>query len=113
MTQFPRLINERVVKRDARRVLRANEAKSDEEISVDYLSLGSSGLTVSRLGLGMMSYGDPGTQTWALREDDAEPIVRHAVDAGIIFFDTADMYSGGVSEEITGRLLRRLFPSRD
>jgi aryl-alcohol dehydrogenase-like predicted oxidoreductase len=94
-------------------VPRANEAKPDEEIAVDYLSLGSSGLTVSRLGLGMMSYGDPGTQPWALREDDAEPIVRHAVDAGIIFFDTADMYSGGVSEEITGRLLRRLFPSRD
>ena len=80
---------------------------------MDYLRLGSSGLTVSRIGLGMMSYGDPGTQRWALREDDAEPIVRHAADTGIIFFDTADMYSGGVSEQITGRLLRRLFPRRD
>ena len=80
---------------------------------MDYSRLGSSGLTVSRIGLGMMSYGDPGTQPWALREDDAEPIVRQAVDAGIIFFDTADMYSGGVSEQITGRLLRKLFPSRD
>ena len=80
---------------------------------MDYPRLGSSGLTVSRIGLGMMSYGDPAAQPWALREDDAEPIVRHAVDAGIIFFDTADMYSGGVSEQITGRLLRRLFPSRD
>jgi len=80
---------------------------------VDYLRLGSSGLTVSRIGLGMMSYGDPGAQPWALREDDAEPIVRQAAEAGIIFFDTADMYSGGVSEQITGRLLRRLFPNRD
>jgi predicted oxidoreductase len=54
-----------------------------------------------RIGLGMMSCGDPGLQGWALREDEAEPIVRHAADAGIIFFDTADMYSGGVSEQIT------------
>jgi 1-deoxyxylulose-5-phosphate synthase len=80
---------------------------------MDYLRLGSSGLKVSRIGLGMMSYGDPASQNWALPEDDAEPIVRHAVEAGIIFFDTADMYSGGVSEQITGRLLRRLFPHRD
>jgi len=80
---------------------------------MDYLRLGSSGLTVSRVGLGMMSYGDAGAQRWALREDDAEPIIRHAADTGIIFFDTADMYSGGVSEQITGRLLGRLFPRRD
>ena len=56
-----------------------------------YLRLGSSGLTVSRIGLGMMGYGDPGTQRWAPCEDDAEPIARHAADTGIIFFDTADM----------------------
>jgi len=87
---------------------------------MDYPRLGSSGLTVSRIGLGMMSYGDPGSQSgdpdsqsWAVREDDAEPIVRHAADAGINFFDTADVYSGGASEQITGRLLRRLFPRRD
>jgi aryl-alcohol dehydrogenase-like predicted oxidoreductase len=80
---------------------------------MEYARLGSSGLQVSRIGLGMMSYGDPGVQDWALREDDAEPIVRHAADAGIMFFDTADMYSGGVSEQITGRLLRKLFPRRD
>ena len=80
---------------------------------MEYARLGSSGLQVSRIGLGMMSYGDPGIQDWALREDDAEPIVRHAADAGIMFFDTADMYSGGVSEQITGRLLRKLFPRRD
>ena len=83
------------------------------EHDMEYRRLGSSGLMVSRIGLGMMSYGDPGNQQWGLREDEAEPIVRHAADAGIIFFDTADMYSGGVSEQITGRLLRKLFPRRD
>ncbi len=80
---------------------------------MDYRRLGSSGLMVSRIGLGMMSYGDPASQGWALTEDQAEPIVRRAVEAGIIFFDTADTYSGGVSEQITGRLLRKLFTRRD
>jgi 1-deoxyxylulose-5-phosphate synthase len=80
---------------------------------MEYPRLGSSGLRVSRIGLGMMTYGDPAAQAWALREDDAEPIVRHAVEAGIIFFDTADMYSDGASEQITGRLLRKLFTRRD
>jgi aryl-alcohol dehydrogenase-like predicted oxidoreductase len=61
----------------------------------------------------MMSYGDPATQQWALAEDRAEPIVRQAAEAGVTFFDTADMYSEGVSEQITGRLLSRLFASRD
>ncbi|GAA2095242.1 aldo/keto reductase [Actinomadura alba] len=75
--------------------------------------LGESGLKVSRICLGMMSYGDPAKRAWALEEDAAEPIVRRAVDAGVTFFDTADMYSTGVSEEITGRLLGRLFPRRD
>lgn len=80
---------------------------------MDYLRLGSSGLKVSRLGLGMMSYGDPGRQNWALQESQAEPVVRRAVEAGVTLFDTADMYSGGVSEEITGRLLGRMFRGRD
>jgi aryl-alcohol dehydrogenase-like predicted oxidoreductase len=74
--------------------------------------VGSSGLRVSRLGLGMMSYGDPAAVPWFLAEADAEPIVRQAVEAGVTFFDTADMYSTGGSEVITGALLRRLFPSR-
>lgn len=78
-----------------------------------YVRLGRSGLKVSRIGLGMMSYGDPSRQPWALTEDQAEPIVRRAAEAGISFFDTADMYSDGASEQITGRLLRNLFPSRD
>ncbi|MFC4107141.1 aldo/keto reductase [Micromonospora zhanjiangensis] len=77
-----------------------------------YVRLGSSGLKVSRIGLGMMSFGDPAAEPWFLSEDAAEPIVRHAVDAGVTFFDTADMYSGGVSEQLTGRLLGKLFPRR-
>jgi aryl-alcohol dehydrogenase-like predicted oxidoreductase len=80
---------------------------------MEYARLGSSGLRVSRIGLGMMSYGDPADVPWYLDEAAAEPIVRHAVESGITFFDTADMYSDGVSEQITGRLLARLFPRRD
>jgi aryl-alcohol dehydrogenase-like predicted oxidoreductase len=78
-----------------------------------YLRLGSSGLKVSRICLGMMSYGDPTLRPWALPEDAAEPIVRRAVEAGVTFFDTADVYSDGASERITGRLLGRLFARRD
>ena len=77
-----------------------------------YIRLGSSGLHVSRIGLGMMSYGDPTDEAWFLRQDEAEPIVRHAVDSGVTFFDTADMYSGGASEEMTGRLLAKFFGRR-
>ncbi|MEV4517558.1 aldo/keto reductase [Dactylosporangium sp. NPDC049525] len=78
-----------------------------------YVPLGSSGLKVSQVALGMMSYGDPAKVGWQLPEDRAEPIVRAAVEAGVTFFDTADMYADGVSEEITGRLLAKLFPRRD
>ena len=80
---------------------------------MEYVRLGASGLKVSRICLGMMSYGDPASRKWMLPEDVAEPIVRQAVEAGLTFFDTADMYSDGVSEEITGRLLAKLFPRRD
>jgi aryl-alcohol dehydrogenase-like predicted oxidoreductase len=79
---------------------------------MEYIRLGS-GLNVSRICLGMMSYGDPASRAWHLGEQEAEPIVRRAVEAGVTFFDTADMYSEGMSEEITGRLLRTLFPRRD
>jgi aryl-alcohol dehydrogenase-like predicted oxidoreductase len=61
----------------------------------------------------MMTYGDPKWREWTLGEEAAEPFVRRAADAGINFFDTADVYSTGVSEEVTGRLLARVFPSRD
>jgi aryl-alcohol dehydrogenase-like predicted oxidoreductase len=80
---------------------------------VDYVRIGSSGLKVSRIGLGMMSYGDTIERAWHLDEAAAEPIVARAVEAGVTFFDTADMYSGGLTEEITGRLLGKLFRRRD
>ena len=80
---------------------------------MQYVNLGGCGLKVSRIGLGMMSYGDPAALSWALDEGGAEPIVRHAVEAGVTFFDTADMYSDGVSEQVTGRLLGKFFPHRD
>ena len=78
-----------------------------------YARLGSSGLWVSRIGLGMMSFGDPRHVGWYLDEEGAEPIVRRAVEGGVTFFDTADMYSAGASEEVTGRLLRKHFRHRD
>ena len=80
---------------------------------MEYVRLGSSGLKVSRICLGMMSYGDPAQREWFLDEEAARPFVRRAADAGIVYFDTADMYSLGVSEEITGRLLSEFFPSRE
>jgi 1-deoxyxylulose-5-phosphate synthase len=78
-----------------------------------YVNLGSTGLRVSRVCLGMMSYGRHESRRWALDEAAAEPIVRRAVDGGVIFFDTADVYNGGQSEIVTGRLLRKLFGSRE
>jgi aryl-alcohol dehydrogenase-like predicted oxidoreductase len=75
---------------------------------MQYVNLGASGLRVSRVCLGMMSFGDDSDKPWVLDEQAAEPIVRAAVDGGITFFDTADTYSHGASEIATGRLLSRL-----
>jgi aryl-alcohol dehydrogenase-like predicted oxidoreductase len=75
---------------------------------MQYVNLGASGLRVSRVCLGMMSFGNDSERAWVLGEDAAEPIVRAAVEGGITFFDTADTYSGGASEEATGRLLGKL-----
>jgi len=80
---------------------------------MQYVKLGRSGLQVSRLCLGMMSYGSPQWREWILSEEQAVPLVKAAIEAGINFFDTADMYSRGVSEEVTGSLLRRFYPIRD
>jgi aryl-alcohol dehydrogenase-like predicted oxidoreductase len=80
---------------------------------MDYVRLGSTGLKVSRICLGMMSYGSQDERAWHLTETDAEPLVKAAADGGVIFFDTADMYSAGLTEEITGHLLGRLFRHRD
>ncbi len=77
-----------------------------------YVQLGSSGLRVSRICLGCMTYGTSKWRPWVLDEVDAHPFYRQAVDAGINFFDTADMYSLGVSEEVTGRALRE-FTNRE
>ncbi len=77
-----------------------------------YVRLGPSGLEVSRICLGMMTYGTAKWRPWILDEAAARPIVQRAVSLGINFFDTADMYSAGVSEELTGKLLRE-FTKRD
>jgi aryl-alcohol dehydrogenase-like predicted oxidoreductase len=77
-----------------------------------YVNLGSTGLRVSRICLGMMSYGNDSDRPWVLDEDGAEPIVRAAVEGGVTFFDTADTYSHGASEVATGRLLKK-FLTRD
>ena len=75
-----------------------------------YVNLGRSGLKVSRLCLGCMSYGDPERlpQPWSLDEKASRPLIRQALEAGINFFDTANIYSGGSSEEITGKALREM-----
>ena len=77
---------------------------------MQYVNLGASGLKVSQLALGMMTFGSTEWRPWVRNEADAVPVVRRALDLGINLFDTADMYSAGVSEEITGRLLARFAP---
>ena len=79
---------------------------------MEYTRLGKTGLKVSRICLGMMSYGSTASREWFLPEDQARPFVKRALELGINFFDTADVYSLGVSEEITGRALRD-FARRD
>src|SRR6516164_5066506 len=80
---------------------------------MEHVNLGRTGLRVSRICLGMMSYGRFEGRPWALGEEDAEPIVRAAVEGGVTFFDTADVYNGGESEVLTGRLLPKLFGMRE
>jgi aryl-alcohol dehydrogenase-like predicted oxidoreductase len=80
---------------------------------MDYVNLGATGLRVSRVCLGMMSYGKHESREWTLDEAGAEPILRRAVEGGINFYDTADVYNGGQSEVLTGRLLRKLFGMRE
>ncbi|CAN5745208.1 aldo/keto reductase [soil metagenome] len=79
---------------------------------MDYVALGRTGLKVSRICLGMMTYGTPQWRPWVLDEETSRPFVQRALEQGINFFDTADMYSLGVSEEVTGRALRD-FATRD
>jgi 1-deoxyxylulose-5-phosphate synthase len=80
---------------------------------MEYQNLGNTGLKVSRICLGMMTYGDPNWRPWILDEAAAHPFIKQSVESGINFFDTADMYSLGVSEEVTGNLLREYGGRRD
>lgn len=81
---------------------------------MDYVKLGRTGLEVSRICLGCMSYGSPASaaQPWALPEEESRPFFRQALELGINFFDTANVYSGGASEEVTGRALKE-YANRD
>ena len=80
---------------------------------MDYVNLGKSGLKVSRLCLGMMTYGSPQWRSWILEEPQAQPFVERALEAGITFFDTADVYSLGASEQVLGNLLKKLNVKRE
>src|SRR5690349_1066915 len=80
---------------------------------MQYLNLGRSGLKVSRICLGTMTYGSSKWRPWVLDEEASRPLIKHALEAGINFFDTADMYSLGASEEVVGRALRDFGPGRE
>ena len=83
---------------------------------MDYTRLGTTGLKISRLALGCMSYGDPTTpnaHVWALTEEDAAPFFRQAVELGITFWDTANVYQAGTSEEVVGRAITRFSRRED
>jgi aryl-alcohol dehydrogenase-like predicted oxidoreductase len=79
---------------------------------MEYVRFGATGLKVSRLCLGTMTYGDPGWRSWVLGEEAGRPFIKRALEYGINFFDTADMYSLGKSEEVLGRALKD-FAQRD
>jgi len=80
---------------------------------MEYVNLGKAGIKVSRICLGAMTYGSKSWREWVLEEEESRPFIRRAIELGINFFDTADMYSLGVSEEILGRALKDFGPSRD
>jgi aryl-alcohol dehydrogenase (NADP+) len=80
---------------------------------MEYIRLGSTGLKVSRLCLGAMTYGSKKWREWVLDEAESRPFIKRALELGINFFDTADMYSDGASEEVLGRALKDFAPSRE
>jgi aryl-alcohol dehydrogenase-like predicted oxidoreductase len=80
---------------------------------MDYVNLGATGLTVSRICLGAMTYGSSNWRPWVLDEEASRPLIQRSLEAGINFFDTADMYSLGASEEVLGRALKDFGPGRD
>src|SRR5260370_17288906 len=77
---------------------------------MEFVNPGNNGLKVSRICLGCMTYGSKKWREWVLEEEESRPFFRRAIELGINFFDTADMYSLGVSEEITGRALKEFAP---
>ncbi|MES2390365.1 MAG: aldo/keto reductase [Acidobacteriota bacterium] len=88
-------------------------AALETKASQPTVRLGTTGTQISPLCLGMMTYGSKKWREWVVEEDEARPIVRRAIEAGINFFDTADMYSVGESEVVTGKLLREFQPRRE
>ena len=80
---------------------------------MEYVNLGKTGLKVSRICLGMMSYGSPQWRDWVMDEAASRPFIQRAAELGINFFDTADVYSVGGSEEVSGKLLKEVFSRRD
>jgi len=80
---------------------------------VDYVNLGNTGIKVSRICLGCMTYGSKSWRDWILEEDESRPFIERALERGITFFDTADVYSLGASEEILGRAIRDLASDRE
>ena len=78
---------------------------------MEQVRLGNTGLKVSRICLGTMTYGSPKWRDWVLDEQASRPFIKRALEAGITFFDTADIYSNGASEEVVGRALRDILSS--
>jgi aryl-alcohol dehydrogenase (NADP+) len=86
---------------------------STEERVMEMVKFGKTGMTVSKLCLGCMTYGTPKWRDWVLDEAASKPFFRQATEAGINFYDTADIYSLGVSEEVTGRAIKEFWPKRE
>src|SRR6478672_5464670 len=80
---------------------------------MEYVRLGTTGVKVSRICLGVMTYGSKKWREWVLEEEEGRPFIKRALELGINFFDTADVYSLGVSEEILGRAMKDFGPPRD
>jgi aryl-alcohol dehydrogenase-like predicted oxidoreductase len=94
-------------------MLHMSSAPVPAATAMPYVRLGQTGTRVSPICLGMMTYGSKKWREWVLEEDETRPILRRAIEAGINFFDTADMYSVGESEVVTGKLLREFQPRRE
>ena len=90
-----------------------DDKRNEKGTAMDYVNLGKTGVKVSRICLGAMTYGSKQWRDWVLEEKEAIPFIAQALNAGINFFDTADVYSNGVSEEILGRAIKALVADRE